>query len=48
MASLGRKRQLVGTALDILHWSLRQLQDHYPGHTFGYDETYFHSAGGYV
>ncbi len=48
MASLGRKRQLPGTALDILQWCLRLLQAHFPGHTFEYDETYFRSQGAHA
>ncbi len=27
---------VVGTAPDVLQWSVRQLEVHYPGHTFEY------------
>ena len=47
MASLGWKRPVGGTAPDVLQWSLRQLEGHYPGHTFEYDEAYFRSKGGH-
>ncbi len=44
MASLGRKRQVEGNALDIVQRSIATLKDHHPAHTFQYDEGYFRSA----
>jgi hypothetical protein len=44
MASLGRKRQVVGTALDVVRQSIESLKDRHPDHTFQYDEAYFRSA----
>ncbi len=43
MASLGRKRQVVGTALEVVRQSIAAVQPHHPGHTFQYDETFFSS-----
>ncbi len=43
MASLGRKRQVVGNALEVLRQSIASIQPHYPDHTFQYDEAFFTS-----
>lgn len=45
MASLGRKRQVVGTALDVVRQSIDALQPHHPDHMFQYDDAFFRSLG---
>lgn len=43
MASLGRRRQVEGTPLDIVERGIGMLKRDYPGHNFEYDRTYFES-----
>lgn len=43
MASLGRKRQVEGTALDIVERCIDRLRSDHPDHTFEYDAAYFKS-----
>jgi len=45
VASLGRKRQVVGTAVDVVRQSVETLQPHHPDHKFRYDEAFFRSLG---
>ena len=45
MANLGRKRQVEGSALDIVRQCIGLLERHHPGHSFEYDEPYFRRIG---
>lgn len=45
MASLGRKRQVEGTALDVVRRCIDTLKPHHPDHAFQYDEEFFRSVG---
>jgi hypothetical protein len=46
MASLGRKRQVVGNAMEVLQQAIATVQPHHPHHKFQYDEAFFSSLNG--